>query len=626
MDRLQEIITAPLRMARDVLPVPAAQSPVNIDALAGDAAFTHALAQLADSLGRTPAEVLSHARGCLRELSTSFDPVAMAAWQRAGAALTRAYDVVADDAALARLRELDSTNSLIWLPSHRSYLDIWVLPGLLASRGFRPAHGIGGANLDFFPFGTLARRTGVIFIRRTVADDPIYKLVLRSYIGQLVRNRVNLVWAIEGGRTRTGKLRAPRYGLLRYLLDAIDESEGPDPLLVPASIVYDQLHEVANMTAEARGAPKSPEDLRWLVDFARKQSRPLGHVYVDVGEPIPLRERLAFHSGQGGGESVVERIALEVCHRINRVTPVTPTAMVTLALLSARRSLTLDEVIATLRPTARYVEAREWPVAGGADLTDRDTIAHTLGELARTGVVTVYDEGADPVWQIAEGQHLVAAFYRNTTIHVFVNRAIAETALIAAAETGSDDPRDAFRTALALRELLKFEFFFEAREEFGEAMRAELALIDPDWETPDAAGVPEGTRARAMLQESRPHMAHLVLRSFLDAYLVVAERLAARSPEEEIAADDLLQECLRVGRQWALQGRLASQESVTLELFRTALRLARHRDLLGPGDADLATRREAFAAEIRVAIRRVGEIAELARSSVASTTAGEGDS
>lgn len=629
MDRLQEILATPLRLARGVLPGHGVHHPVDVDALARDSAFVDALGSLADELGRNPTEVLAHARSCLRELSTAFDEFAVGAWQRAGAGLTRAYDVVADEVALARLRELDRTNSLVFLPSHRSYLDIWVLPGLLASRGFSPAYGIGGANLDFFPFGTFARRTGVIFIRRTVADDPVYKLVLRAYIGQLVRNRVNLAWAIEGGRTRTGKLRAPRYGLLRYLIDALDNDDtdgrdAPEPLLVPVSIVYDQLHEVANMTAEARGGTKSPEDIRWLISFALQQSRPLGHVYVDVGEPIRLRESQALHTGQDGGDNVVERIALEVCHRINSVTPVTPTAVVTLALLSARRALALDEVVATLAPTARYVATRRWPVAGGADLTDPPTVAHTLAELTRTGVLTAYEEGIDTVWQIAEGQHLIAAFYRNTVIHLLVNRAIAETALITAAETGVDDPREAFRTALALRDLLKFEFFFAGREEFGEAMRTELALIDPDWETPDVPAAPDGARARRMLQESRPHVAHLVLRPFLDAYLVVAERLAASAPDAVLDEDDFLHECLTVGRQWALQGRLASQESVTLELFRTALRLARHRSLWEPGEGDLAERRDAFAAEVRDATRRVAHIADLTRSGEGSGAIGGG--
>ena len=59
-----------------------------------------------------------------------------------------------------------------------------------------------------------------IFSRRATSDIPVYRLALRSYMGELVANKANLGWSIEGGRTRTGKLRPPRYGLLRYVADA----------------------------------------------------------------------------------------------------------------------------------------------------------------------------------------------------------------------------------------------------------------------------------------------------------------------------------------------------------------------------------------------------------------------
>jgi glycerol-3-phosphate O-acyltransferase len=603
-----------LRRIGDKLPSRDVDRPVDIDALAGDPGFTDALEDLAGRIGRDRVEVAANARGCLDELSASFDPVAVGAWRRFGTALTRAYDVIADEAALAELRELDRAHSLVWLPSHRSYLDLWVLPAVLAARGFAPAYGLGGANLNFFPFGTLARRTGVIFVRRTVADDAVYKLVLREYVGQLARNRVNLAWAIEGGRTRTGKLRPPRYGLLRYLTDAVEANDGPEVLMVPVSIVYDQLHELASMTAEARGMPKSPEDIRWLVRFARQQSRRLGHVYVDVGEPVRLRERLASYGAEESTSGhTVERIALDVCHRINRATRVTPTALVTLALLSADRALTLDQVISTIEPTARYAAIRRWPVAGGVRLTERNAVERTLAELTRTGIVSAFEGGTDTVWRIAEGQHLIAAFYRNTAIHLLVNRAIGEIALLTAAEGGTDDPRAAYEAALALRELLKFEFFFAAREEFGEEMRAEMSIIDPEWETRNASAGQSGVQARRWLEQARPHVAHLVLRPFLDAYLVVAERLAAHPAADAVDQDAFLGECLSVGQQWTLQRKLASDESVTLELFRTALRLAGHRDLLGPGDADLTARRRAFAAQVRDATRRLSVIADMAR-------------
>ena len=81
-----------------------------------------------------------------------------------------------------------------------------------------------------------------------------------------------------------------------------------------------------------------------------------------------------------------------------------------------------------------------------------------------------------------------------------------------------------------------------------------------------------------------------MLRSFLDAQLVVADRLAAPTPPARGRAT-LLEECDRVGRQMLLQRRLHSPESVSRELFASAINLAENLGLLGPGGDDGGPRR-----------------------------------
>ena len=44
---------------------------------------------------------------------------------------------------------------------------------------------------------------------------------LMGPVGHIVATGQNLTWSIEGGRSRTGKLRPPRYGALRYVVDAV---------------------------------------------------------------------------------------------------------------------------------------------------------------------------------------------------------------------------------------------------------------------------------------------------------------------------------------------------------------------------------------------------------------------
>jgi glycerol-3-phosphate O-acyltransferase len=577
--------------------------------------FAQRLDNLAGQLDRRTSDVRDEAVGYLREMAATHDPRATDAWRAFGRWFLRAYDLYVDDDQVQRLRELDRRSSLAFAFSHRSYLDGFAVPEVIAAKRLTPVYTLGGSNLNLFPFGQWASRSGVIFIRRNIRELPVYRLALRSYIAELVRSRGNLAWSIEGGRTRTGKLRPPTFGILRYLVDGLDEAArtdegtiGTDIQLVGVSIVYDQLHEVQLMTGEARGAGKRPEDLRWLVHLARQQGQRLGRAYLDFGEPIPLSQRLAeLRADPATGEHEVERIALDVSHRINRATPVTATAVVSLALLGADRSLTLDELLATVRPLAGYLTRQGWAVAGALNLTDRATIRRTLDEMAVSGLVAVFDEGTEPVWQIAPGRHLVAAFYRNTIIHALVQRAITELALRAVADHSDTD---VFTEAGRLRTLLKFEFYFPSSTQYGAEVLTELRLLGAG--VHDEAWRCDPETAATLLEKADLLVAHLVLRPYLDAYLVVADRLAAEPCDPEpVDEQRLLAECLAVGQQWLLQHRITSAESVSLELFRTALRVAGKRHLLIANAA--AQGRREFAAEIAADVERADAIAELAR-------------
>jgi len=594
---------------------PLSTDPAEVVQLLAAPWYDERLDKLAAELGRDPDGVRAEAAGYLREMAPSLDERAVEAWRGFSRWFMRAYDVLVDEDQIAHLRRMDRKATLAFAFSHRSYLDGMLLPEMILANRLSPALTFGGANLNFFPMGAWGKRTGTIFIRRQTKDIPVYRFALRAYAAQLVQNHANLTWSIEGGRTRTGKLRPPVFGILRYITDAVDEIDGPEVYLVPTSIVYDQLHEVEAMTTEAYGAAKRPEDLRFLVRLARQQGQRLGRAYLDFGEPLPLRKRLEeMRADESGTGTEIERIALDVEHRINRATPVTPTAVVSLALLGADRSLSLSEVLATVQPLASYIAARNWTVAGAADLTNRSTIRWTLHQLVASGVVSVYEAGTEAVWGIGDDHHLVAAFYRNTAIHILVDRAIAETALLAASEISADGfvlPASVRDEALSLRELLKFEFLFSARAQFEKDLADEVRLIGPVEDTTKAASAAE---VRRLLEEADLLLAHLVLRPFLDAYHIVADRLAAHE-DESFDEQAFLSECLEVGKQWELQRRIASAESRSMELFKTALRLARHRELVdGFEYPDIAERRRQFADEIATAIRRVNAIAELART------------
>ncbi len=553
-------------------------------------------AQLAEQLHRDPREVAGEAAAALGEMVASQSRLAIDAWDHFGRWVSRAYTVDVDASRVEQLRDLNRSRALVFLPSHRSYLDPLVLRPVLQRSGFPPNHVLGGNNLDFWPIGPVARRNGYVFIRRSMKDAPVYKSVLREYLGYLVRKRFNLEWYIEGGRTRTGKLRPPRYGILSYLVDAFRESGVDDVCLVPVSIVYDQLHEVGAMAAEEHGATKKSEGLGWIVNYAKAQGRTFGAVHVRFGEPLSLAEGLEQ-------DGTVPKIAFEVMHRVNSVTPITPSAIVALALLGGDdRALTFEEGRALVRPILEYVGARSIPTVSGVEIGKTEVVRGALANLVREGVVREFTGGTEPVYSIAPEKHVEAAFYRNNVVHHFVTRGIVELALLRAAEeTFEDVAGEVWEEALRLRDLLKFEFFFPRKRTFAEDVRAEMTILDPDWERrPAAPG-----EIRAVLERAPMLLAPRVLGPFIEAYEVVADRLAAHDPQTEVDERAFLGECVGVGRQYVMQLRLDSPESVSRELFRGALRLAANRNLVEPEGDDLRDARAAFAAEIADVVRRV---------------------
>jgi len=227
-------------------------------------------------------------------------------------------------------------------------------------------------------------------------------------------------------------------------------------------------------------------------------------------------------------------------------------------------------------------------------------------------VLTCYDQGTEPVWGIEADQHLTAAYYRNTIVHFFLNPSICELALLRAAEPDVEDPVAEFwNEAMALRDLLKFEFFFADKDAFRDELRLELALQAPDWQERVSAGADAILR---LILVWSPFSAHRTVRPFVEAYRVVSDGLEQLEPGAAFDEGAFLNQCLKRGRQYRLQRRIRSEESVSKVLFQTALNLARNRGLLDPDTPELAERRSDFAREVRSVARRIEGIDALAVS------------
>jgi glycerol-3-phosphate O-acyltransferase len=588
--------------------------------------FRGGIATLAREVGKSEGTVASTARRYLKEIAATTSPYVI----DLAAHLIRLFysqgygGLRYDRRRLEEIYALGLRHPVVFLPTHKSNLDHLVLQYVLYETGHPPNHTAGGINMNFFPVGPLIRRSGVFFIRRTFKDNPIYKFVLRQYVDYLIEKRFSLEWYIEGGRSRSGKLLPPRFGMLAYVVDAFRRAKSEDVYLIPVAIAYDQIQDVGDYVAEQRGGAKSKESFGWFVQVVRKLRRNAGDIHIRFGEPLSLKAALGAPDPRAEPDPDernldIQKLAFEVAVRINAATPITPTSLVTLSFLGfGDRAISVHELILSLRNLVDYVRRRQLPTTVPLELDTPEGVRRAIEPLIESGVVTAYTDGPEPVYFIApEAQH-TAAYYRNTVIHFFVNGAIAELALLRAAEADvSDRSSELWDEALRLRDLLKFEFFFAEKDAFRAAIRDEIAAHDPEWE----AQLAEGSDAvRAVLRRFRPWSSHRILRPFVESYQVVADALE-RHEERGIDESRFFAACISLGKQYRLQRRIRSAESISKVLFSTALRLARNRRLIeddGAGDkaasAELRESRARFAAEIRDVIRRIDAIDALVAS------------
>lgn len=516
----------------------------------------------------------------------------LAAFNRKVISMGYQPEFVVDQESIRRLREVVRQKPSVILWTHKTHIDGFAVYSMLFENDFPVPHVLGGVNMAFAGLGYAARRSGAIFIRRSFQDDLLYKMILRQYIGYLLEKRFPLTWAFEGTRSRVGKLMPPRYGLLKYVVEAAEATDSRDLHIIPVALNYDLIRDVKDYVREQSGAVKQPESLRWFVGYLRGLRQPLGKIYIDFGEPVVLTDPPVDDDGLA-----LKKIAFQVGVEANRVTPLTLSSLVTTILLGAApRALTRLELG---KQMLRYLNwARERDIRVTADF-DRDNMRdfNVLADvIEKHGLVTHFDEGPDQVYTLVPDQHAVASYYRNTTIHHFVVKAFIEVALMRVSRSEGDRLAMFWREADRLRDLFKFEFFYAPRDAFHNDVDTELRRYDKDWqksltENPEYPG--------ELLPRFRPLVSRAALLPFMEAYRIVANVVSRLETGEGIDQKECVKQSIALAKQAYLQRRISSEASIGKLFFENAFNLIENMGLTKADDPSLDSAREALSREFR---------------------------
>ncbi|MDH3336745.1 MAG: 1-acyl-sn-glycerol-3-phosphate acyltransferase [Gammaproteobacteria bacterium] len=570
--------------------------------------FRGELAAIAKATGRTLEEVSSEARDNLEEMRGDRKGLAVSAFAWLSRYVCRrGYDpdYYHDTKELEWVRSLAAKKSVVYLVTHKTYLDFFVLYDFFYRNGIAPPYVFGGINMAFSGFGFFARRAGGIFIRRTFADNPVYKAVLRRYIQHLIAEGCSFSWAIEGTRSRTGKLVQPKLGLLKYVADAARPLGDDAVAYIPVSVSYDQIPDVADMSAQEAGATKEPESLSWFVSYIRRLGNRFGNIYIRFGDAIAIGDTpdapdLTASQRLVAPEIIgVRKLAFEVCYHINEVTPATVTSLILMSLL-CRTAAKPERIGADVSALHNYLAKRQSSsiFASPNRLIDGDFDA-ALSTLIANGIVR-QDRDAD-YCSIVPERYLVALYYSNMAVHHFVIAAFTELGLLNVAHARSGTGEPAFRAEVQrLRDLFKFEFFFSRADSFREQFIEELNYLDAPL---DAIGAGDRGAAESLLRRQPLLVAYGALSPFINAYQVVANCLLRDGADSVNDHNAFIASCQAESRKTGA----GYPGFASKALLTNGLSLAENRGLLGSGD-NVAERRQDFANELHFIAGQLHEI------------------
>ena len=327
---------------------------VLVDRLVYDPKVLREVSEHAAAAGIPISVALRQVRHYAREIVPAFNAYL---YFRLGNRLARAvvnllYRVRLGHADSRALRLLPASTSVVFVMNHRSNVD-YVLVAYLASKRVALSYAV-GEWARVWPLQQIVRSLGAYFVRRGTGDE-IYRRVLERYVQMAIEGGVVQAIFPEGGLSRDGLMRAPKLGLLDYMLRGFDPRGERDIAFVPVGINYDRVLEDRSLLVEASAAGERRSALAAVAVAMRFLAAQLwlrlrgrwyrfGYACANFGAPISLRQYLAEAAWNPAtldraarAERVVQ-LAAHLMAAVGRVVPVLPVSLVARVFIDAASS------------------------------------------------------------------------------------------------------------------------------------------------------------------------------------------------------------------------------------------------------------------------------------------------
>lgn len=328
-----------------------------------------------------------------------------------------------------RLHEVAKDSEIVYVPCHRSHFDYLLLGYIVYHQGLSIPHTAAGINLNMPVIGSILRRGGAFFLRRSFKGNRLYAAVFNAYLHQILTRGHSIEYFVEGGRSRTGRLLTPKAGMLAMTVNSYLHAPRRPIVFVPVYFGYEKLIEGDSFIRELGGGEKKKESLGGLIRSVKSLRENFGKVYVNIGEPISLESVLQeaepdWRQVKLNGDDkpawigrTIDELGERIMQGINSAAAVTPISLLAAILLSTPKQ-TIGELelkrqlqlYLKLLTHFRYSDSVTLP-----DWTPDEIIAH--GE--KIGVIDRTTHPLGDVLHMAERDAVLMTYFRNNVLHLF---------------------------------------------------------------------------------------------------------------------------------------------------------------------------------------------------------------
>jgi glycerol-3-phosphate O-acyltransferase len=249
----------------------------------------------------------------------------------------------------AGLAAVPANATVVFVMNHRSNMD-YILAAYLAAEKAALSYAV-GEWARVWPLQQMIRAMGAYFVRRGSGNE-LYRRVLERYIAMATEAGVTQAMYPEGGLTRDGRLREPKFGVLDYMLRGFTLQGDRDLVFIPLGLNYDRvLEDRTQLRAADAAAPRAGRlqavgtTLRFvasqLVLMLRSRWHRFGYACVNFGTPLSMRaycaERgLDFRTlAAEARRAEVAALGQHLMQAVGRLIPVLPVPLVAEAMLQA---------------------------------------------------------------------------------------------------------------------------------------------------------------------------------------------------------------------------------------------------------------------------------------------------